>query len=455
MASRTTASLGMMLTLAVFTVLALAFFILSIVFFAQTQRLTREKGDAISDLAAAIPANQRGDRWDELRSAAGRDGVVPYLDDSLQQTMRLVSGSSRETLETLQSKIDDRFGDGAPNLLTIVQDRDAEINRLNRELDRARQSAEDAIAERRRAEDRIEDLRLSYEESIADNSSEVRSFTSQVAGFGADLEETKLEIEGELLDIRGESEAVIDSLENELSQRDNEILILREQLASLRGERSTDTLRAPDEAALVDGRVVGVNPSANEVYIDRGRVDRVVLGMTFELYSARTSIRPDEDGVYPRGKAAVEVIRVEDRGSVARVIRSSDRNVIVEGDVIANAVYDPSKTYSFVVFGSFDADRDGIATPREAQDIKAIIEEWGGVVTDDVSGDTDFLVLGEKPLLPPEPKRDDPVALINRYLELRDVVLRYDRLFEAATRTSIPILNENRLYSLTGLDDRT
>ena len=37
---------------------------------------------------------------------------------------------------------------------------------------------------------------------------------------------------------------------------------------------------------------------------------------------------------------------------------------MVSGDVIANAVYDPKKSYRFVVFGAFDTDGDGVATQR-------------------------------------------------------------------------------------------
>src|SRR5690606_30821755 len=72
-------------------------------------------------------------------------------------------------------------------------------------------------------------------------------------------------------------------------------------------------------------------------------------------------------------------------------------------DIIANAVYDPNKTYKFVIDGLFDIDGDGITNRYETQDLAALIEQWGGTVEDEVVGDIDFIVLGEKPTLPPPP----------------------------------------------------
>ena len=47
--------------------------------------------------------------------------------------------------------------------------------------------------------------------------------------------------------------------------------------------------------------------------------------------------------------------------------------------------------------------------------------------------------------------KKNPLKLIQRYLKLQQVVQKYDELFEAAKRTSIPILNQNRLMTLTGM----
>ena len=181
-----------------------------------------------------------------------------------------------------------------------------------------------------------------------------------------------------------------------------------------------------------------------------GIADRLVVGLPFEIYSGLTNIKPGPNGEYPPGKATIEVIRIDDTSSVARIIRENAGTPIIRGDAIANAVYDPRKQYSFAVFGNFDTDRDGIPTPQGRQDVRAMITQWGGKVSEDIVGNTDFLVLGTKPALPPQPKSTDPVELIQRFLMLKQESQKYDELFDAAQKAGIPVLNENRLYTLTG-----
>jgi len=228
------------------------------------------------------------------------------------------------------------------------------------------------------------------------------------------------------------------------------VLVLEGMIKNLQGATQKNRLTAPNEAEMVDARIVGINAAAREVYLSIGRSQHVVVGMPFEVYSRGTSIRPDADGQYPAGKASVEVVRIDEGTCVARIIREARGNPIIDGDFVANAVYDPNKKYVFTVYGNFDANRDGIPTPGEAADIRALIDQWGGTVRDDIGGDTDFLVLGTRPVLPPEPKETDPVELINRYLRLKQAVQRYDDLFETARRTGIPVLNQNRFETLTG-----
>ena len=102
------------------------------------------------------------------------------------------------------------------------------------------------------------------------------------------------------------------------------------------------------------------------------------------------------------------------------------------------------------MFGNFDVDRDGVATPFERDQLVAIIERWGGEVIDDISGDLDFLVLGRRPEDPIQPAPNAPRVVYDEYLRLKNRVDRYEQLFDAASASSIPVLNENRLRTLIG-----
>ncbi len=200
----------------------------------------------------------------------------------------------------------------------------------------------------------------------------------------------------------------------------------------------------------MDGEVIGLDAVDGHLFINRGRNHKVVLGLTFEIYSNASQIRPDSSGDYPGGKATVEVIKIDDNSSVCRVIRNPRGNPVVKGDVIANVVYDPKKTYKFMIYGNFDTNRDGRATPDEQVEIRAIIEEWGGVVAESLGGDVDFLVLGSKPIAPPQPPASASSDVIKNFLQEQRRVKEYENILQQAVATSIPILNQNRLYTLTG-----
>jgi len=104
-----------------------------------------------------------------------------------------------------------------------------------------------------------------------------------------------------------------------------------------------------------------------------------------------------------------------------------------------------------VVFGNFDMNGDGDATAQERNDVESLIRDWGGALEEDLSGRTDFLVLGERPKLPIQPPPDAPLAVVQNYINKQAEVERYNALFERATQASIPVLNQNRLMTLTGL----
>jgi hypothetical protein len=76
------------------------------------------------------------------------------------------------------------------------------------------------------------------------------------------------------------------------------------------------------------------------------------------------------------GKASIEVVRVGNTTSECRITRTSRGATLSEGDLIANLVYDKNTKYNFLVYGNFDLDRNGVATPQDAEVIKRLITQW-------------------------------------------------------------------------------
>ncbi len=132
-----------------------------------------------------------------------------------------------------------------------------------------------------------------------------------------------------------------------------------------------------------------------------------------------------------------------------------------KGDVIANAVYSPDYHYRFLIHGMFDVDEDGVPSNSERDVIVQRVGEWGGTVVDTsadeqvrVSGDVDFLVVGQHPPLPPPLPMNASPEQYGEYERARAARETYDRLVEEAKEAQIPVLNWNRFRVLTGSTSR-
>ena len=241
--------------------------------------------------------------------------------------------------------------------------------------------------------------------------------------------------------------------------RENEVDELSE--ANVQGESrieelqrliSRNRIQPEDPANLADGEVIEVTGRGDQVYIDRGKNDQIVLGMTFEVYDDAAQLRPDAEGNFPRGKASIQIVKVGESTATGKVTRSTRGRPVVRGDIVANAIYDPNYTFKFLVHGRFDVDNDGHATLEETDFVRRQIESWGGKVIkeDRITGDLDFLVLGVEPPKPANPDANATEQQIQQILDLGRKHDKYQELFRSASRADIPVLNANRLYILTG-----
>jgi len=458
MSTRTTASVGLGVTVTLLGVLAIASFIFAVIFYGQKQRFEKELTQAREDLRTIIRADERNADWvntrlNEASRAEGRPSLVTYLDRSLRTAMDTAAGNEGLTAAQLRERVEGSEayeGADVNSLLGVIESRNNSVATLDDRVEQLNESLETARQDLVGQAQLTERLREEHSQAIASLQAELDNYRQDVDSYRGDLTSTiagNNERVDDILQTASEQEA---ALQEEIASLESRVFVLEGQLAECQGENDA-RLSPMAEEALVDGEIIGVNTGDRTATISVGRRDRVTLGLTFEVYGDAGSIRPDEDGEYPRGKAAVEIIRIDDASSVARIIRENQRNPVVPGDVFANALYDPDKEYSFVVFGNFDMDGDGDATSQERNDVEGLINEWGGLLEDDLSGRTDFLVLGERPKLPIQPPEDAPLPVIQNYIEKQREVERYDALFERATQASIPVLNQNRLLTLTGL----
>ncbi|MBX3358424.1 MAG: hypothetical protein KF745_08345 [Phycisphaeraceae bacterium] len=458
MAVRSGGGTGMIVAVVILSVLTLGLFITTIVFLSQKQSAEQKYATYSDEVKEFVREDERRrDDIGAIRAAAKakNKSAIGYMSDSMQDLGQAVAGSRRVAADALLEQIRKVEGAESSNLLAVLRERDAKVTALASQL-------KDAVEARQRAQKDLENeakrtlaIETAKNETVAALTAEVDKYKDEIEKYREDINVTKDRMDQEIDKTREAARAREAELIGQARESQEKAAIAGETVKRLQEQLRGKVFKPGEEFALVDGQIVGADAGLGQYFINRGRKDNVVLGMTFEVYSDANQIRPDpQTGDYPAGKATLEVIKIDDTTSTLRMIRERRGNPVVKGDVIANAIYDPNKVYKFHIYGLFDANRDGLATQQEQADIEALIKEWGGEIATDLTGDVDFLVLGQKPTLPPAPPSTAPPAVVQNYVNLRNYVQQYDRLWEQANATSIPILNENRLRTLTGIGVR-
>lgn len=454
MAARTGASVGVAVTITILGAMSLAFFVTTMIFYGNAQSARTEKLSMEEDVKVFVsPQEREHAAIRSIRDEATRERktVVGFLAQNQNELIKTISGDANSSMSDLRSRVGMIEGSEEGSLLSLISKLEDEIDALTEKYETAdaeRIAAQNAAEAEAARVATIEAEFGQYASDIGDEFAKAKGDSEVVMGSVGDIETRYLSQIEELRGITADRERSLQDANEELHQ---ENLALRDKIKRLEGEGRVSSYAGLPEEALVDAKVNQVNPLDNEIILSIGRDRKAVLGMTFAIFDDATDIREDADtGEYPEGKAVVEIIKVEPNYSRARIISSSEGNPIVRGDVAANAVYDPNKTYKFVVDGLFDVDGDGVASRFERDTLEALIERWGGVLVEEISGDTDFVVMGEKPVLPPPPGPGAPVSVIQEYVRLQQEISRYDDLLFSAQDTSMPVLNQNRLRTLIG-----
>jgi len=462
MAVRSGAGTGVMVSLVVFVILTIVLLIFAIVFHVDKTKATERETTARNELSRFIRDAERNDeRFRALEQAAGNRSLAAHLVERYDNLSRFVTGTTPSTLEEIRAQFE-RFGVAADGSVRgTLEAMSIRVRNLTNELETERErlrGREAALAERDR---QIDEMRRAHQQALAQVSESPDEFRRENESFRRDLRQNIDVLNRAKDQLRAEYEGRITELQNDLDSRGRDLVRLRSRVEEFERIMNEARLRATSPDLLVDARVLDVDPALEQIFIDRGQQDRIILGMNFEVYEDAGSLRVDpRTQQLPRGKATVQIVNVGRNSSTATIIRSVPGRPIVKGNVLANAVYDPNRTFKFLVHGRFDVDGDGRATEAEAEFLRSRIIEWGGevVIVDEqrpeLPGDLDFLVLGVEPPMPaPLPTSPPPTRQqIEAWSAQRLANLRYNELFTQARQAQIPVLNANRFFILTGLD---
>jgi uncharacterized membrane-anchored protein YhcB (DUF1043 family) len=263
-----------------------------------------------------------------------------------------------------------------------------------------------------------------------------KSTTEQVDNYRKKLEEANANLramEGTLLKTQAE-------------------LKMTEDIMKRAQQEVRDIKPAPDHEVLAhraDGKIILIDDQAKVVHLNIGSNQHVYRGLTFTVYDRSGSV--PKDG---KGKAEIEVFDVADTYCAARITESNAKKPVLLGDIVANLIWNSDKTNVFVVAGDFDLDSDGNIDENATGRIATLIKKWGGRVVDNISVDTDFLVLGDQPQVPQQQPTFEELELdpgaMQRYEALLGKLKHYNQLKSQAQALWIPVFRYERFLYFIG-----
>jgi len=374
----------------------------------------------------------------------------PSIDTSAEEKVNTVNRTIENTLQMLaQEYLDiDTIDPNTTGLIQIIEKLKTKLdnttnaalalekqledlhNRFNDAMEASHQTEQKLLAEKKEYEQQVNNIKQQYNELEAFLK---KNTEQQVQDLIAQLNQEKAEG---------------DRLETEMRQMGARLSVAQQRIAHLQKQIHA-TMPSPDPnvpAYQPDGKIILIDNQI--VHLNIGRDDRVYRGLTFTVYDRGMPI--PKDG---RGKAEIEVFDVQKNISTARIVYLEKRNPIVADDIVANLIWDTRETNLFMIAGEFDLNSDDAIDYDAIDKIKALIEKWGGKVTDTVSVDTDFLVLGRppqgfrKPTL--EQREEDPMAM-QKYEASLQKLAHYNQVKSQAQALWVPVFNTERFLHFIG-----
>lgn len=456
----------MLYTVITFVGLFLVAAVCAVFFYIKAEDYRVQRDTMVDELAKAASERERRDLVGQpLKGKTVLGTVIGYLDEMVSavtgEVVENVTASARvnsakmKINETMELLGDDVSGVYGPDGIDLLQT----ITALKSELEAARAAArnmEGLLSETHKNIDVAQENWRLEEQSLIEEKNRFQAIADEIQAKYDELKALMQQSANDQIRIYMDR---VKNAEDKLKQKNMELLKAQAQLAqtdeALQGSLSKleEIKPRPDadvEAYRPDARIVDIDRQTNVVYLDVGSSDHVYRGLTFSVYDKNVAI--PEDG---KGKAEIEVFHVSDAVSAARINTSSRKNPIVHEDIVANLIWDSKTSNVFVVAGEFDFDRDGRIDLDGREKIEQLIERWGGSLAEEVSINTDFVVLGEPPSELRRPTREeielDPMAE-SRYQELVASVRGYDDILSRANTLRVPIFNQSKFMYLIGYE---
>lgn len=406
--------------------------VIAIIFYTKIEAAEIAKEDAIKDRQKYVTDGETGAASAYI--ANGKSAYAGWKDkyDALEQQLTGELGALNEI-----KKLEKALGE-----------KDTEFNTYSAKAESAYKLKADEVAAK------LAEI-ATLERELANGQREILALNAKLQDMQKQINTDIARTDSSAQERIGELTQQVGERDNTIREREAAILELKDRVAKLESERP----KVPENnTTLPDGRVTSVfEDGGRDLFIDLGRSDGLVMGMTFEVFDPEPVIRLSGQGE-PRGKATIEVYALRPESATCRVVRMTRGEQIDPGDPIVNIAYDPNMDITMFAFGYFDIERDG--GPSDIERIQTLITKNGATVaklTLDEEGipvltpDLDYIVLGAEPVLPAAPSDQDfDPEVIAAYQAKKAEVAAYFQIVEDAKRLRIPVLNQNRFLELEG-----
>ncbi len=402
--------------------------------------------DRISELAAMIdPAGGAAN----YASAVGafrafrksypkesQDSLIPMIGklkadiQRIQQKKQEDLAELREEISVLETRLG-KIGNESDGMRETIRSLETKIASLNEQISQREQELQKQKQE----------IETAYQKLLAERDARI-----------AQLTQKNQTIDLEMRTLRAKNDSLLD----DLKAKQREYVQLRQKyekaLAGIVSEpRTVATTPEGTEAASVDlaprpdGKILRVIEDENLCYINIGSKSDVRPYMPFSVYDA-------EKGIPSSGsnKGTLLVTKVSPRVSECRIVSYDPDNPITIEDIVANIAYDSGLGFDFYVYGRFDLTGKGRPTEDGRDEVKGIIRQSGGTVTEELTVDTDFMVIGPRPTPPAEPREGAGLQEISIYEDRVAKLREYDETLAAAIKLGVQILNTDRFIAFTG-----
>lgn len=436
-----------------------------VILYTGQEELRNENARLAEDNQKLISRSERSSLTLFQQARKGGPTVVGLLEGARAATAQLATGVDTDDAAAVEVKLRDALRTIRTDNTVPESTRYADIS-FHDALTMLYEAFGGEHAVRIQAEQRVTQLEAEVATLAQANTQEKSGFEKRTREIGDQL----ADVEADRTRYRGERDTEVAQIEKaaekQRKQHDTDLTEERQRSAALEGQvtQFQDRTRALQEkfaplmvgpkqlvtARRPDGRILMAPPGDEVVYITLGRKDRLVLGLRFAVYSSGKSNPVDNIPADGRAKAQIRVVSIEDHSAECEIVDLRPNEVILEGDLIANPIYDRDRAMGFLVAGEFDLDHDGVLDVGGASAIEALITNWGGTVSAELDALTDFVVLGRAPRRPRSTTEAPSGPLAERTRRLQQAYDHYNSTVNSAKTLAVTVLTQERFLSFLG-----